>query len=86
MSHALAIVVGRDGVILQKGNKSAVFLPQVATEQGWDRDEMLDNLCEKGGMSAGCWKSGAKLLTFQADVFSEREFVGTVVLSAVFSS
>jgi len=71
---ALAIVVGRDGVILQKGNRSAVFLPQVAIEQGWDRDEMLDNLCEKGGMSAGCWKSGAKLLTFQADVFSEREF------------
>ena len=72
--HALAIVVGRDGVILQKGKQSAVFLPQVATEQGWDRDEMLDNLCEKGGMSAGCWRSGAKLLTFQADVFSEREF------------
>jgi AmmeMemoRadiSam system protein B/AmmeMemoRadiSam system protein A len=74
ISNALAIVVGRDGVILQKGNRSAVFLPQVPTEQGWDRDEMLDNLCEKGGMSAGCWRSGAKLLTFQADVFSEREF------------
>ena len=29
-----AIVVGRDGVILQKSGRSAVFLPQVATEQG----------------------------------------------------
>lgn len=70
---ANAIVVGRDGVILQKGSQSAVFLPQVATEQGWDRDEMLDNLCQKGGMPSGCWRSGAKLLTFQADVFSERQ-------------
>jgi AMMECR1 domain-containing protein len=53
-----------------------VFLPQVATEQGWDRDEMLDNLCQKGGMPVGCWKSGAKLLTFQADVFAEHQFKG----------
>jgi hypothetical protein len=72
--NAGAIVVGRDGVILQKGSQSAVFLPQVATEQGWGRDEMLDNLCQKGGMAVGCWKSGAKLLTFQADVFSEHQF------------
>ena len=69
-----AIVVGRDGVILQKGGQSAVFLPQVAPEQGWSRDEMLDNLCLKGGMPAGCWKTGAKLQTFQADVFSEGQF------------
>jgi AmmeMemoRadiSam system protein B/AmmeMemoRadiSam system protein A len=72
--NAGAIVVGRDGVILQKGSQSAVFLPQVATEQGWGRDEMLDNLCQKGGMAAGCWKAGSKLLTFQADVFSEKQF------------
>jgi hypothetical protein len=72
--NAAAISVGQDGVILQKGNQSAVFLPQVATEQGWDRDEMLDNLCQKGGMPVGCWKTGAKLLTFQADVFSEQQF------------
>ena len=67
------IVVGRDGVILQKSGRSAVFLPQVATEQGWDRDEMLDNLCQKGGLPTGCWRSGATLQTFQADVFSEHQ-------------
>jgi len=69
-----AIVVGRDGVLLQKDRRSAVFLPQVATEEGWTRDEMLDNLCLKGGMSQGCWRSGAKLSTFQADVFKEGDF------------
>jgi len=69
-----AIVVGRDGVLLQRGGRSAVFLPQVATEEHWTRDEMLDNLCLKGGMTAGCWRSGARLSTFQADVFKEGDF------------
>jgi hypothetical protein len=66
-----AVVVGRDGVLLQKDRRSAVFLPQVATEEHWTRDEMLDNLCLKGGMAAACWRSGARLSTFQADVFKE---------------
>ena len=50
------IVVGRDGVLLSKNAHHAVFLPQVATEQGWSREEMLDNLCLKAGLETGCWK------------------------------
>jgi AmmeMemoRadiSam system protein B/AmmeMemoRadiSam system protein A len=69
-----AIVVGRDGVLLQKDRRSAVFLPQVATEEHWTRDEMLDNLCLKGGLATGCWRAGARLSTFQADVFKEGDF------------
>ncbi|MDD5762563.1 MAG: AmmeMemoRadiSam system protein B, partial [bacterium] len=65
------VVAGRDGVLLAKGGRSAVFLPQVATEQGWGRDEMLDHLCRKAGLSAGCWKEGASLSVFQAEVFGE---------------
>ncbi len=65
------IRVGVDGVLLQKGGASAVFLPQVAPEQGWGRDEMLENLCRKAGLGGDCWRSGAKLSTFQAIVFSE---------------
>ena len=67
------IVVGRDGVLLQKGGKSAVFLPQVAPEQGWGRDEMLDHLSRKAGLPAGAWRDGASFLTFQAIVFGEAE-------------
>ncbi|HEY3380205.1 MAG TPA: AmmeMemoRadiSam system protein B [Vicinamibacterales bacterium] len=69
-----SVVVGRDGVLLRKDGSSAVFLPQVATEEHWTRDVMLDNLCTKGGLQQGCWRTGAKLFTFQADVFGEREF------------
>jgi MEMO1 family protein len=67
------IVVGRDGVVLQKGGRSAVFLPQVATEQGWGLSEMLDNLSLKAGLPRDAWKSGAQFRVFQADVFSESQ-------------
>ncbi len=65
------IVVGRDGVLLQKGRAGAVFLPQVATEQGWSREEMLDQLCLKAGLPKGSWRTGAEFQTFQAIVFHE---------------
>jgi hypothetical protein len=68
------IVVGRDGVLLQKGGRSAVFLPQVAPEQGWGRDEMLNHLSQKAGLPAKAWQeAGARFLTFQAVVFGEEE-------------
>lgn len=74
VSGAEDVVVGRDGVLISKEGHSAVFLPQVATEQGWSREEMLDNLCLKAGLKAGSWKQGAALSTFQAIVFGETDF------------
>jgi hypothetical protein len=68
------IVVGRDGVQVFKAGTSAVFLPQVAVENNWDRAEMLDNLCRKAGLSSGCWKRDAQFKIFQAEVFSESQF------------
>jgi AmmeMemoRadiSam system protein B/AmmeMemoRadiSam system protein A len=68
------IVVGRDGVLLSKAGASAVFLPQVAAENNWSRSEMLDNLCQKAGLSTGCWKRDAQFQVFQAEVFSESQF------------
>ncbi|HNU83562.1 MAG TPA: AmmeMemoRadiSam system protein A, partial [Thermoanaerobaculia bacterium] len=64
-----AIQPGRDGVLLEQSGRQAVFLPQVATEQGWGRDELLSQLCLKAGLAPGCWRQGARLSTFQADVF-----------------
>jgi MEMO1 family protein len=68
------IMLGRDGVLLSKGGSSAVFLPQVAAENNWNRTEMLDNLCHKAGLSAGCWKREAKFQIFQAEVFGDPQF------------
>jgi len=67
------IVIGRDGILMKKGGHSAVYLPQVAVEQGWDLEETLDHLCRKAGLSAGDWKKGATFYTFQSIIFSESE-------------
>jgi hypothetical protein len=67
------IRIGIDGVVLNKNGRSAVFLPQVAPEQGWDVNQMLTQLSRKAGLPADAWKEGANFLVFQADVFGENE-------------
>ena len=67
------IVVGKHGVYLTKGGANAVFLPQVAPEQGWTRDEMLNQLAMKAGLDKDAWKAGAEFMVFTAQVFSEKE-------------
>jgi len=63
------------GVIVKKGFASGVFLPQVATETGWSREEFLSNLCaHKAGLSPDAWKDkGTQLYSFTAQVFGEKD-------------
>ena len=65
------IVLGRDGMTLEKDGAFAVFLPQVAPEQGWDLETTLSYLARKAGLSADAWREGATFETFQAEVFHE---------------
>ena len=51
--------------------RRAVFLPQVAPEQGWSRDEMLRHLALKAGLGPDDWKSGCTFHVFEAQVFGE---------------
>jgi hypothetical protein len=67
------IVVGRHGVYLTKGGANAVFLPQVAPEQGWTRDEMLNQLAQKAGLDKDAWRKGADFMVFTAQVFGEKD-------------
>jgi len=74
VDSAEEIVVGTHGVLVRQGVRSGVFLPQVAPEQGWDREEMLRHLCaEKAGLAADAWRHGAKLYVFTAQVFAEAQ-------------
>ncbi len=66
-----AIVVGKHGVILEKGRHRAVFLPHVATEQGWDRQTMLEQLSRKAGLPSDGWRVGAHFDVFTAQIFGE---------------
>ncbi len=71
VASANDIRIGVDGVVLYKDGQSALFLPQVATEQGWDLDEMLTHLSLKARLPGDAWKTGASFRTFQAHVFGE---------------
>jgi AmmeMemoRadiSam system protein B/AmmeMemoRadiSam system protein A len=70
------IEVGRDGIYLEKGHNHGLLLPQVATDYGWDRYEFLDHTCRKAGLGPGCWKEGATIYKFSAQIFNEDELGG----------
>jgi AmmeMemoRadiSam system protein B/AmmeMemoRadiSam system protein A len=65
------IEVGRHGIYIQKGRHSGLLLPQVATDYGWDRYEFLDHTCMKAGLPRGCWREGAEIEIFSAQIFGE---------------
>jgi AmmeMemoRadiSam system protein A len=65
-----SIVPGRDGVVLTHPSGSAVFLPQVATEQGWSLHDLLENLALKAGLSRDAWKEG-RVEIFRVELFGE---------------
>ncbi|MEI8011413.1 MAG: AmmeMemoRadiSam system protein B [Candidatus Omnitrophota bacterium] len=69
------IVMGKHGVIVSRGSRGGVFLPQVATETGWSRERFLSELCsQKAGLSPDCWKDPqTKIEIFTADVFGEKK-------------
>ncbi|HOW97165.1 MAG TPA: AmmeMemoRadiSam system protein B [Kiritimatiellia bacterium] len=67
------IVIGRHGMILSKQGRSAVFLPQVAPEQGWGIEETLTHLSMKAGLPPDAWREGASYKVFEAVVFGEEK-------------
>ena len=69
------IEVGKHGVLVKQGFQSGVYLPQVAKETGWTRDEFMTSLCgEKAGIDPDAWKRGeCEIYIFTAEVFGEKE-------------
>jgi AmmeMemoRadiSam system protein A len=67
------IEIGRHGVVLSKNGRSAVFLPQVAPEQGWDVETTLKYLSQKAGLPPDAWRDGARFEVFEAVVFGEKK-------------
>jgi AmmeMemoRadiSam system protein A len=67
------VIIGKHGVLVRRGMRSGLFLPQVPLEQGWDHDEYLDCLCEmKARLPRDSWrKPDTHLYVFEADVFEE---------------
>jgi AmmeMemoRadiSam system protein A len=64
--HCLDFDPATDGIYLLVDERSGCFLPQVAHETGWTREQLLSRLCtEKLGLSPDAWQDpGARLLKF----------------------
>jgi len=66
------IKVGKHGLLIKKGDKEGVLLPQVPVEQNWDRKRFLEEVCLKAGLPRETWKEeDADLFLFSALVFNE---------------
>ena len=70
------IKLGTHGVLIRRGIYSGVFLPQVATETGWSKEEFLSQLCsQKAGLPANAWKDkSTEIYVYTAEVFSEKKY------------
>ena len=67
------IVLGKHGIVIEKSGRTAVFLPQVPGEQGWDLPTTLSYLSKKAGLPSDAWQDGASFTVFEAIVFDEKE-------------
>ena len=68
------VQAGVHGVMVSRGHRSGLLLPQVATEQGWDRETLLVHTCYKAGLAGDAWRDAdTRIEVFTALVFQEND-------------
>lgn len=65
------IEIGRHGLIVESNGRRGLLLPQVASGHGWDVETFLRHTCLKAALSPDAWRTGARILLFEAEVFGE---------------
>jgi AmmeMemoRadiSam system protein A len=67
----LSLRLGVDGIYIKRGRASGCFLPQVATETGWSKEQFLSYCCaHKAGLAPNTWKDpNTEVYLFTAEVF-----------------
>jgi len=69
INNPRSIIVGKHGLLICKGDKRGVLLPQVPVENHWNRETFLQQACQKAGLSRNAWRHGADIFIFEAIVF-----------------
>ncbi|MEJ2543594.1 MAG: AmmeMemoRadiSam system protein A [Calditrichaceae bacterium] len=68
------IEIGKDGLLMKQGYNQGLLLPQVATEQRWDRKTFLQHTCMKAGLPTDAWQDNeTEIYKFSAIIFDEKE-------------
>jgi hypothetical protein len=74
------IEIGKHGLIVENRSNRGLLLPQVATEEEWDKEEFISKTCIKAGLFPDAWHDkNTKVYRFQAVIFSEITPDGKVV-------
>jgi AmmeMemoRadiSam system protein A len=75
-AHPLDFDPHTDGLLLTLGEASGCYLPQVARETGWSREQLLDRLCsEKLGLDRDAWRRPeARMQTFRTEIVGPEPF------------
>jgi AmmeMemoRadiSam system protein A len=71
--NPLNLRLGIDGIYIKKGYANGCFLPQVATETGWSKEEFLSYCCShKAGLKPDAWKDkNTQVYLFTAEIIEE---------------
>jgi uncharacterized protein (TIGR00296 family) len=66
---------GKHGLMVSRGVKRGVLLPQVAQQFGWTAERFLEETCLKAELERDDWKqAGTRIQGFTAEIFSEAGF------------
>jgi AmmeMemoRadiSam system protein A len=66
---------GKHGLMVTRGEKRGVLLPQVAEQFGWTAERFLEETCLKADLDRDDWKQpGTRVQGFTAEIFSEAGF------------
>jgi len=66
------IVIGRDGLLIERAGARGLLLPQVAVRRGWNREVFLRETCRKAGLALDAWRDGETVVQrFEAVHFEE---------------
>ncbi len=72
VSNIDEIEIGRHGLIIEQGFYKGLLLPQVATENNWNRTAFLQHTCRKARLPIDAWQDEkTKIYAFSAEIFSE---------------
>ncbi|HHT9111973.1 MAG TPA: AmmeMemoRadiSam system protein A [Candidatus Wunengus sp. YC65] len=74
IQNPLDFELGKHGIFIKRGPQIGCFLPQVATETGWSKEEFLSHCCSgKAGLPDDSWKYGdVEIYTFTAEIIEEK--------------
>ncbi|MEE8190423.1 MAG: AmmeMemoRadiSam system protein A, partial [Candidatus Scalindua sediminis] len=73
IGNPLDMELGKHGIYIKKGFRNGCFLPQVAVETGWTKEEFLSQCCHtKAGLSPDAWKEkDTEVYVFTAEIIPE---------------